>query len=191
MQLALLQKRMQFDLVNHRRNARFINQPLQVVNLEITHPNAFSEALLLQFNHAFPCINIVVDSRDRPVHQIKIDMIELKLLKTLFQRLLRALLIVIPQFGSDKQLITRNACTLDGFPYAFFVFVCRSGIDGAIPYLQRFMNGLNDFIVPRLPHAEAKLWHNITVLKLNYGLICHKFLLLEYPARCCGVSRVT
>jgi hypothetical protein len=45
MKLALLHQRVQLDLVNHRRNARLVNQPLQVMNLEITDADAFHQPL--------------------------------------------------------------------------------------------------------------------------------------------------
>ena len=73
MKLALLHQRMQLNLVNHRRDARFINQALQMMNLEITDADAFYQPLFLQFNHPFPGINVMVDSRYRPVHEIKSD----------------------------------------------------------------------------------------------------------------------
>ena len=100
--LTLLQQRVQFDLVNDRRDARLVNQPLQVMNLEVADADTFHQPLFLQFNHSFPGINVMVDSRDRPVHQIKIDEVELELLQALLQGLAGTLLIVIPQFRGDE-----------------------------------------------------------------------------------------
>jgi hypothetical protein len=40
--LALLHQRVQLDLVNHWRNARLVNQPLQVMNLELQTPMLFT-----------------------------------------------------------------------------------------------------------------------------------------------------
>ena len=100
--LALLQQRVQFDLVNHRRDARLVNQPLQVMNLEVTDADAFHQPLFLQFNHPFPGINVMVDGRNRPVHEIQVDEIELELLQTLLQGFAGTFLIVIPQFRGDE-----------------------------------------------------------------------------------------
>ena len=102
MKLALLHQRMQFNLVNHRRDARFINQALQVMNLEITDADAFNQPLFLQLNHSLPGINVMIDSRYRPVHEIKIDEIELEFLQALLQRFAGTLLIVVPQLGGDE-----------------------------------------------------------------------------------------
>ena len=52
-QLTLLHKqRMEFYLVDHRGDAGFINQLLQMRYLEITHANAFGQPLLLQLDSA-------------------------------------------------------------------------------------------------------------------------------------------
>ena len=104
MQLTLLHQRMQFDLVDHRCNAGFIDQTLEVVYLEVTHADAFHQPLFLQFNHPFPGVNIMVDSRNGPVHQIEIEVIQLELIQAFLQGFSRAFLIVIPQFGGNKQL---------------------------------------------------------------------------------------
>ena len=47
MKLTLLQQRMQFNLVYHRGDAGFINDFLQMVDLEITDADAFCQPLLL------------------------------------------------------------------------------------------------------------------------------------------------
>ncbi|SYD27164.1 Uncharacterised protein [Klebsiella pneumoniae] len=44
----------------------------------------------------------MVDSRYRPVHEIKIDEIELEFLQALLQRFAGTLLIVVPQLGGDE-----------------------------------------------------------------------------------------
>ena len=93
---------MEFNLVNHRNDAGFINKLLQMVGLEVTDADTLNQPLLLQLNHPFPGLDIVIDCRNRPVHQIEIDIVELKLLQALFKGLGRAFLIVIPQLGGDE-----------------------------------------------------------------------------------------
>ena len=70
MQLALLHKRMKFDLVNHRRYAGFIHQPLEMIDLKVAHADALNQTFFLQVDHVFPRFNVVVDRRNRPVHQV-------------------------------------------------------------------------------------------------------------------------
>ena len=67
-QLALLEQGMELYLINHRHDAGFIKQPLQVVDLEITDADAFGQPLFLELNHALPGFNKMVDRRNRPVH---------------------------------------------------------------------------------------------------------------------------
>lgn len=63
----LLQQRMQLYLVDHRRDAGFINQLLQMRHLEITHADALRQPLLLQLNQRLPGLDVMADSRHRPV----------------------------------------------------------------------------------------------------------------------------
>ena len=153
MKLALLHQRVQLNLVNYRRDARFINQALQMMNLEITDADAFYQPLFLQFNHPFPGINVMVDSRYRPVHEIKIDEIELEFLQTLLQRFAGTLLIVVPQLGGDEKLIPGNAGAGKRFSHAVLVFIGGGGIDGPIADFQGFMNGGDDLVVTGFPYT--------------------------------------
>ena len=72
------------------------------MNLEVTDADAFHQPLFLQVNHPFPGVNVMVDSRNRPVHQPEIDEIELEFLQALLQRFAGAFLIVVPQFCGDE-----------------------------------------------------------------------------------------
>ncbi len=81
MKLTLLQQRMQLNLVDHRRDASFVDQALQVANLEVTDADALHQPLLLKRNHPLPGFNVMIDSRYRPVHQVEINMIEFQLVE--------------------------------------------------------------------------------------------------------------
>ncbi|SVN05088.1 Uncharacterised protein [Klebsiella pneumoniae] len=48
--LTLLHQRVKFNLVYHRSDTGFIDDFLQMMNLEITHADAFCQTLLLQLN---------------------------------------------------------------------------------------------------------------------------------------------
>jgi hypothetical protein len=58
---------MKLYLVDHRRDAGFINQLLQMVNLEITDADAFASPCCCSSISAFPGVDVMVDSRNRPV----------------------------------------------------------------------------------------------------------------------------
>jgi hypothetical protein len=75
--LTLLHQRVKFNLVYHRRDAGFIDQLLQMMNLEITDADAF----------ASPCCCSSISfsrrrrngrCRNRPVHEVEIDIVELQ-----------------------------------------------------------------------------------------------------------------
>ncbi len=151
--LALLHQRVQLDLVNHRCDARFVNQTLQVMHLEVTDADAFHQPLFLQVNHPFPGVNIVIDSRNRPVHQVQIDEIELEFLQALLQRFAGALLIVVPQFSGDEQFIAGDAGAGQCGPHAVLVFVRGGGINRPIADFQGFMNGGDDLVVTGFPYT--------------------------------------
>ncbi|MNW06654.1 hypothetical protein D3C71_2030950 [compost metagenome] len=73
--------------------------------VEIAYPDAFDQPLLAQFDQPSPGVDILVLLRPWPVDQIQIDVIQLEFFQAGFQRALRVALIVVPQFGGDKQLI--------------------------------------------------------------------------------------
>lgn len=73
-----------------------------MVDLEVAHANAFNESLFLQVDHVFPCFNVMVDCRDGPVHEVKIEVIELEFLHAFEQRFSGTFLVVIPQFSGDE-----------------------------------------------------------------------------------------
>ncbi len=95
----------------------------------------------------------MVDSRNRPVHQIQIDEIELKFLQALLQRFARALLVVVPQFGGDKKFVAGHTGAGQCFPHAVLVFVGGGGINGPIADFQGFMNGGDDLVVTGFPYT--------------------------------------
>ncbi|MNY18525.1 hypothetical protein D3C86_1519090 [compost metagenome] len=101
-QLTLLHEWVQLNLVDHWRNAGFINQTLQMMDLEITDPDALHQPLLLQVDQPFPRLDVMIDGRNRPVHQIEINEIELEFFQTFQQGFARAFLVVVPQFGGDE-----------------------------------------------------------------------------------------
>jgi hypothetical protein len=71
----------------------------------------------------------MVDSRNRPVHQIEIDEIELELLQALLQ-LRGALLIVIPQFRGDEKLIAGTPALASALPTpSSFLYAAAVSID--------------------------------------------------------------
>lgn len=69
-QLALLHERVKFYLINHRRYAGFIHQPLEMGDLKVAHADALNQPFFLQVDHVFPRFNVVVDRRNWPVHQV-------------------------------------------------------------------------------------------------------------------------
>jgi len=71
---------------------------------EITHADTLRQTLLFQLQQGFPGIDIMALRRLRPVDQVQIDIIGPQLFQAGFQRLWGIQLIVIPQFGGDKQL---------------------------------------------------------------------------------------
>lgn len=101
-QLALLHKRMKFDLVNYWRYAGFIHQPLEMIDLKVAHAYALNQTFFLQVDHVFPRFNVVVDRRNRPVHQVQIEVIKLEFFHAFEQGFPGAFLVIIPQLGGDE-----------------------------------------------------------------------------------------
>nr|BAO20972.1 2,5-diketo-D-gluconate reductase A [Serratia marcescens] len=178
-QLALLQQRVQLDLVDDRRHVGFIQQTLQVRRMEVAYADAFHQALFAQLDQLAPGGDVLILLRARPVDQIQIHIVQLELFQTGFQRRQRIALIVVPQLGGDEQVAARQRAGLQRGADAFLVLVNRGGVDGAVTDLQRFAHRAGGLFNTRLPNAETQLRHQITIVEFDDGLLrCHAHLLV-------------
>ncbi|MNH36427.1 hypothetical protein D3C79_972160 [compost metagenome] len=67
--LSLLHERMKLDLIQYRRYAGIIDQPLQVVLIEVGNADRACFASSLRFDQGAPGFHIVVLARCRPVDE--------------------------------------------------------------------------------------------------------------------------
>jgi hypothetical protein len=127
--LTLLHQRVQLDLVNHRRDACFVNQTLQVMNLEITDADAFhqpsfaaqSSLSRLQHNGRWPEPASASD-RDRRNRA--------EAYPGSPARLRGAFLIVIPQFRGDEKVIAGTPALASALPTpSSFLYAAAVSID--------------------------------------------------------------
>lgn len=164
MRLTLLRQWMKLNLADHRYDASFINQPLQMRDLRITRADIFHQPLLLQLDQRLPGFDVMADRRHWSVDQIKIHIIEFQLAEASFQRLVWPFLIVAPRLGGDEQLIAVDTCAVQHIADAGLISVHDGGVRRVITNFQRLMSGGDDFLVASFLHVETQLRRQIAVV---------------------------
>ena len=128
---------MKLDLVDHGLDPGLADDPLEVVDVEVGHPDRPDAPLVLQLDQRLPRLDILVLPRHRPVDQEHVDPVEPELLHRVVERLQRlvAHMRAVAELRGDEEILARHACALDGLPDALFVVVALGGIDRAIARL--------------------------------------------------------
>src|SRR5258707_9375939 len=101
-QLFLLKPRMQLDLIDRWYNPGCIDNSLEMRNGEIGYPDRFGSSLFLEFYQRFPGLDVCVLTWLRPMNQIKIHVIELKVFKAFIEPPMGRGVPVVPEFGCNK-----------------------------------------------------------------------------------------
>src|SRR6185436_9727188 len=75
-QAGLLEARVELDLVDGGGHARLVDDPAQMVGLEVRDADRPDEALGLQLDERLPRLDVAVPRRDRPVDEVEVDVVE-------------------------------------------------------------------------------------------------------------------
>ena len=122
-QLFRIAERMAFNLIYCRYNSGIGFQLFQMTDFKITDTNRKSPPGFLDFLQYFPGAEIT--SRNRPVDQIQINIIQFEPVQASFKSTLNVsqTLCGIPYFCSNKKFISRYSTAGDSPSYIFFVFI--------------------------------------------------------------------
>ena len=132
--VGLVQQRVQFDLIDDRRDETQIDQVGQLLGAEVADADRPGVTDLLGLHEPAPGVDVLAVQFHRPGEQAQIDVIHAEARDAGFARVLRALetLVGLRQLGGDEQLITGDARIGDGPADRFFVAACRGGVDQAV-----------------------------------------------------------
>ena len=169
---------MQLDLVDRRRHAGLVDQPLQMLHHEVGYADGFRASILLQLDQRAPRIEISLAAGDGPVDEIEIDIIELQTCQALVEGAQGAVVAVtvVPDLRGDEEFLALNGCRLDGCSHAFLVAVDGSRIDGAVARLDGLADGSLGFLVGDPPDAVAELRHGVSIVQADRGYGRHRLL---------------
>ena len=158
-QFGLLQAGMQFDLVQHRHDAGFADDPLQIRHAEIRHPDRGDLPFIPQRDQRLPCVKEPVLCRAGPVDQHQIDLRHPdpgQAFRNRAARLIRAL-PVIPDLGGDKDLLARQPHPAQPFAKPLFIAIDRRPVDQPIARRHPLDHHPRGLVGRHLPQAKADL----------------------------------
>ncbi len=125
----LLEPRVQLDLIDGRRHTRLVDDPLQMVFVEVRHADRSGPPVLAQLHQRLPGLDEAALLGRRPVDQVEVDRLSLEPLRAGLegpQGLVEAL-VGIPQLGRQEHVLSRQRVA-----DAVLVVIGRRRIDGAI-----------------------------------------------------------
>ena len=124
---------MNLDLICSRDDGRVFEQDFQVLDREIRHADGAHFACPQQFLHLLPrfdeCRTLAVgnrfpiDGRLRPVHEIEVDVSELKLVQRLLERFRYTMVIPVRQLRSNEDILSWESRFVNGLSDSLFIEV--------------------------------------------------------------------
>ena len=156
LRINLLLERVDFDLIDRRRDLVMNHQVHDAIRLKVGNPDRSDFALLVQFLHRAP---LTIHIAEGLMNQIQVNVIQLQALQGIFKGFSCALvaLALNPKFGRDEQFFSGHAAAFDAFANRFFVHVRSGRIDVGIANFNRIDHASFAFgWIGDLKNAEAK-----------------------------------
>ena len=161
----LLKLGMEFDLVQHRGDAGFSCEAVDLFGVEVRGADGGDCAFVPQLDQCAPCVNVLVTGGAGPVDEAQIKPVQRQTLKAFRYGLLSAgiALAIVPDFGGDENVVTRDARGADALAHADLVAINRSAVHQAVAHLQGVSSDAGG--VGDLPQAEAQLRDGVGVVE--------------------------
>jgi hypothetical protein len=174
-QRGLGEVRVQLHLVDGGHGARLVDQPLQVRDLEVRHPDRARPTVARDLLQRAPRVDVAVALRQRPVDEVEVDVVEPEPLQALVERRKGGVvaLVGVPHLGGDEHLVTRHTALRDGRADLVFVLVELRGVDVAVAGGQRGGHRRLGFARRHQEHPEAQLGDGDAVVQLDRGHCAH------------------
>ena len=137
---------MAFDLIDSRYDAGYFFQLFEIMDPEIADSDRMCSAGTEDFFQFLPGTEIA--SRNWPVNQVKINVIQAKPIKTSLKSsvYISEPLCVVPDFCGDKKIFSGDAAFCNTPSDPFFVLVCGSGIDQPVSAFYSVDNRIFGFV---------------------------------------------
>ena len=171
----LLKLGMEFDLVQHGCDAGFSCEAVDLVGVKVRGADGGNDAFIPQFDQGAPCVNVLVAGGAGPVDEAQIEPVEGQAFQAFGDGSQGAgiALAVVPDFGGDENVVTRDARGGDALAHADLVAINRGTIDEAVAHLQGVSGDAGG--VGDLPEAKAELRVGVGVVE-GEGLHVWAFL---------------
>src|SRR4051812_6478256 len=143
-QRALLEVRVQLDLVDRRYHVGAVDQPAQVLRAEVRDADRARPAVGEERLGGLVRADRVVEvGRDRLVEQIEVDAVEAEPSQTGLEADLSGVVAVVadPQLGGDEDLVAVDAGAADALPHLALVVIGGGGVDQPVADAQRGLDG--------------------------------------------------
>ena len=166
---------MKLDLVHRRRDARFADDPFEVIGIEIRDADRANPPIPVETNERFPAFDIKVDAWARPMDQIQIERVAAELFDALVecaQRFVEAV-IRIAELRRHENVSVAEQSLAD----AVLVSIHRRRIDQAIAFVHRHFYHPSRLIGRRLKDAKPELRHGWAVIEgdSRLGFTGHRY----------------
>jgi len=153
--------RMHLDLVDRGHRLRLAGEFLEVMDLEVGHPNAAGPAVGLELLQRLPGGDevAVVAGGQRPVDEEQVDVVGAQIRQRLVEGpagVIRAVKTVV-ELAGDEHVATVDTRIPDALTDAFLVAVHLSGVDVPVADLHRRANGRCGLFRGNLVHPEPQL----------------------------------
>src|SRR4051794_29223619 len=158
-QLTLLQVGMELDLVDRRRLAGLVDDPVEVVGLEVRHTDGADEPLVARLDERLPGLHVEVLGRHGPVDEVEIHEVELQPLEAVRQRLARVVVAVavVEALRGDEDVVAAEAGGAEGLADLLLVAIRGGGVDVPVAGLEGLGDRLGGLVGRDLEDPEAEL----------------------------------
>ena len=130
---ALLEVRVQLNLVDGRGHARIANEQINMAGQEVADADMLDQPTFTGFDQRLPCLNELALARVRPVDQIEIDVVEAHTAHALLngeQRLVMGV-VAAGQLGRDDDVFARHTGFADSAAHHAFILIVEGEIGRA------------------------------------------------------------
>ena len=161
----LLKLGVEFDLVQHGCDAGFSCEAVDLVGVKVRGADGGNDAFIPQFDQGAPCVNVLVAGGAGPVDEAQIEPVEGQAFQAFGDGSQGAgiALAVVPDFGGDENVVTRDAGGADALAHADLVAIDRRTVDQAVAHLQGLSGDAGG--VGDLPEAETELGDGVGVVE--------------------------
>ena len=168
-------RRIQLDLVHVRRDARLLEQPVEVRRLEVRDADRADLPVLEEPEEPAPRFHVAVLPGIGPVDQEQVDALEAEALRAVRPRLLRLRLAVpaLVELRGDEHLVAIDAARPDPPAHAGLVPVVLGGVDQPVSGSERGRDGLLGLPVAHRRGAEPQRGHRDPVGERDRGDLVH------------------